>query len=51
MKLAEYKIPKKSLNKLKGGILPYIGGALIWALWEIYDEPEDFIKGFKDDVK
>lgn len=41
-------IPKKEQSSIKGGFMQYVAGMLIWGLWEIFDDPEGFKKGFKD---
>lgn len=51
MDLAKYQISDKSMDKIRGGWMQFIGAALIWGLWEIYDSPQDFIDGFKEGAK
>lgn len=51
MKLEKYQLSEKSLNKVRGGCWGWVGSAIISGLVAIYDDPDDFIDGFKSGAK
>lgn len=45
------ELNEEELNCTNGGIWQWVAGAVIWALWEVFDSPDDFKSGFKDGIK
>ena len=50
-KLNLVELTSNDLEEINGGGWHVVGGALIWVLWEIFDSPDDFKKGFSDGLK
>ena len=47
-KFKKNQIAMNEQSQIRGGWLHVVGGAIIWGLWEVFDDPESFKKGFKD---